>query len=149
MERTAMAWPVKPAKTQEEIGSIAQLFKDRPDEYRESRRALGISLERAYHQPTPMGDFVLAYVESEAGPGPTIAQMVGSDRQLDKDFARMVNEVHGIDITAPPAGPAPETIGVWTDPDVKTRGRGLAFCAPGIPGTADAGRAFIQEAFVT
>jgi hypothetical protein len=61
----------------------------------------------------------------------------------------MVFEVHGIDVTAPPQGAPPETLGAWTDPEVTTRGRGLAFCAPVMPGADEAGRAFAREAFET
>src|SRR5205085_1282398 len=124
MERTAMVFPVRQGATQEEAESIAQMFKDRPDEYRESRAALGMTFERAYHQATPMGDFIIVYVESEADAGETIGKMLASERQFDRDFVRMVKELHGIDMTQPPPGPPPETMGDWTDPDVKTRGKG-------------------------
>lgn len=125
------------------------MFRARPDEYLESRARLGVSMERAYHQPTPMGDFVVAYMESE-GPGPdTLAKIVTSDLSIDKEFIRLVNEIHGIDLTVPPSGPPPDTVGVWVDPDMKTRGRGLAFCAPLLTGAEDAGRKFATEAFQT
>ncbi len=150
MHRTVLAFPVKAGATQEEIESIAQMFRSRPDEYRVSRSALGVSLERAYQQPTPMGDFVVAYIESQGLGIEVLGRMAGSALALDKDFARMVNEVHGMDITAPPpAGPPPETIAQWSDPDVTGRRRGLAFCAPLMPGKEDAGRAFAKEAFAT
>jgi hypothetical protein len=149
MERTVMAFPVKPGATPEEIDAIAKMFRIRPAEYRESRNHLGISLERAYHQPTPMGDFVSTYVESEGSAGEAVAKMAASELAIDQEFARLVNEVHGVDLTSPPEGPPPETIGVWTDPDATTRGRGLAFCAPLLPGVEDAGRRFAAEAFQT
>jgi hypothetical protein len=50
-------------------------------------------------------------------------------------------------MTQPPPGPAPETIGAWFDPAVSTRRRGMAFTAPLLPGTTEAGRAFIADAF--
>lgn len=149
MERTALAFPVKPGMSRDEVGAISQMFRDRPDEYRESRKRLGISLERAYHQPTPMGDFVIAYVESEEPGAQTMGKMAASELPIDHEFARLVMEIHGVDITAPPTGALPETIGNWVDPDVKTRGRGLGCCAPVIPGKEEAGRAFAKEAFQT
>lgn len=149
MYRTTMAFPVKAGATPEEIASVAEMFRDRPDDYREARSSLGISLERAYHQPTPMGDFVVSYVESEAPAAETFGRLASSTHPLNLDFIRMVNEIHGVDVTAPPQGPPPETIGVWTDPDSKKRGKGLAFCAPAIPGSEDIGRSFIHEAFET
>lgn len=149
MERTVLAFPVKPGASIEEIESISNMFKSRPDEYRESRDRLGVSLERAYHQPTPMGDFVVVYAESETSAADVAAKTASSDLPFDRDFARLAKEVHGVDITAPPQGAPPETVGVWTDPDMSGRGRGFAFCAPALPGTDDAGRAFSREAFIT
>lgn len=148
MEHAVLAFPVKPGATAEEIESITTMFKTRPDEYRESRDRLGISLERAYHQPTPMGDFVVVYEESESSAGATVGMIAASDLAIDKDFVRMALELHGVDITAPPQGAPPETVGVWTAPD-GSRGRGMAFCVPFLPGRADAGRSFSREAYET
>lgn len=149
MERTVMAFPVKPGATAEQVDSVSAMFRSRPEEYRESRRRTGVTLERAYHQPTPMGDFVVVYLETEGSAAEAMGKGAASELSIDQDFVRLVNEVHGIDVTAPPAGPPPETVGVWTDPDATTRGRGLAFCAPLMPGVEDAGRAFAREAFET
>lgn len=149
MERTVMAFPVTPGATAEQVGSISEMFRSRPDEYRESRRRTGVSLERVYHQPTPMGDFVVAYIESEGSAAEAMAKGAASELSIDQDFVRLVNEVHGIDVTAAPVGPPPETVGVWNDPNATGRGRGLAFCVPVISGAEDAGRAFSREAFQT
>ena len=146
MERTAAAFPVLPGRNAEDVG---QILRSRPEEYRESRRNLGITLERAYLQPTPMGDFVISYAETDGNAAEAFAKMGTSELEINRDFVRMVKEVHGIDLSAPPAGPPPETVGSWTDPEVKVRGRGLAFCAPGIPGREDVGRAWAEEAFRT
>lgn len=149
MERTVLTFPVTPGSSPEQIHSISDMFLARPKEYRESRNRLGITLERVYHQPTPMGDFVSVYAESRDPAGQTVGMMAMSDLAIDKDFVRLVNEIHGMDLTVPPAGPPPETIGSWVDPDVKTRSRGLAFCAPIMPGADEAGRRFATEAYET
>jgi hypothetical protein len=149
MERTVMAFPVVPGATAEQVDSVSAMFRSRPGEYRESRRSTGVSLERVYHQPTPMGDFVVVYIESEGSAAEALAKGAASELSIDQDFVRLVNAVHGIDVTAAPVGPPPETTGVWIDPDATTRGRGLAFCAPLIPGAEDAGRTFAREAFET
>ena len=93
-----------------------------------------------------MGSFVVAYVESEGAAGETMGKMAASELQFDQDFARLVKEIHGVDITEPPHGAPPETVGNWVDADAP-RGRGLAFCAPLIPGQEDAGRRLTAEAF--
>ena len=62
MSRYALVFPVLPGKDAREI---ATEMKSRPREYEQSRRRLGITMERAYLQHTPMGDFVTAYLEAE------------------------------------------------------------------------------------
>jgi hypothetical protein len=147
MPRTVLPFPVLPGKSRDDIVSIAEEFRRRPDEYRESRRRLGVTLERAYQQTTPMGSFVVAYVESERDFGAQTAALVQSDLDIDKFFVRAIKEIHGVDLTQPPQGPPPETIGEWIDTQVKERRRGMAFCAPVKPVAEDRGRSFIQDAF--
>jgi hypothetical protein len=147
VQRTVLAFPVLPGKTDADARRIADRFVERPQEYVQSRRRLGVSLERAYLQQTPMGSFVVAYVESETGFDAVNAATVTSDLPIDRFFVETVKDVHGFDMTQPPPGPAPETIGAWVDPAVTTRRRGMAFTAPLLPGTSEAGRAFIADAF--
>jgi hypothetical protein len=145
MERTVLPFPVLPGADAE---LIARRFIEQPQQYAESRKRLGISLERVYLQTTPMGNFVVAYIESERSFGETSAAIAASELEMDKFFVEKVREVHGVDLTQPPPpAPPPETIGAWSDPAVTTRGRGFAFTAPLLPDTRDAGRAFIKDAF--
>jgi hypothetical protein len=144
MERTVLSFPVLPGANPETPGNR---FLEQPDQYAESRNRLGIQLERVYLQTTPMGNFVVAYVESERSFGETTAALVASELEIDKYFVNQIREIHGVDLTQPPPGPPPETIGEWSDPAVTQRGRGFAFCAPTLPDTRDAGRAFITDAF--
>jgi hypothetical protein len=148
MERGVLVFPVAPGVSDEEADKVSAMFRERPDEYRESRSRLGITLERAYLQPTPMGSFVMAYGESDGNPGETMGKMAASELPIDQDFVRLVKEIHGFDLTTPPTGAPPETIGAWVDADAPL-GKGLAFCAPVIPGQEDAGRRFATEAFQT
>jgi hypothetical protein len=147
MPQNVLVFPVLPGKTETDARSISDEFLRRPDEYRESRKLAGITLERAYLQTTPMGMFVVVYGESENGFDAATGQMAQSDLPIDLFFRESVRELHGFDFTAPPPGPGPETIGVWNDPDVTSRGAGFAFCAPLLPGRAAAGRAFAADAY--
>jgi hypothetical protein len=146
MARFAFAVPVLPGK---EARSVADMMRPRTDEYEESRRRKGITMERAYEMGTPMGNFVIAYIEAEHGFAETMGGMGASDLAIDRDFTAALKDVHGVDLTQPPPGPPPETIGEWQDPQVKERRPGMAFVAPLLPGRTDAGRAFAREAFVT
>ena len=144
MSRTALVFPVLPGKDAREI---ATELKSRPREYEQSRRRLGITMERAYLQHTPMGDFVTAYIEAEGDLLEKFAHagVVGSrHRPLLREGRK---EIHGADLTQPMPGPAPETVAAWIDPTATGRGRGMAFCAPLTPGETDRARAFVADAY--
>lgn len=145
MPKFAFAVPVLPGRKASEV---TDLLRSRFGEYEESRRRLGITMERVYQQETPMGTMVIAYVESERSFEETMADSAASQAPIDRDFNAKTAEVHGFDTSQPPQGPPPEVIGDWVDPDVKERRTGLAFVAPLIPGRTDAGRAIAHEAFV-
>jgi hypothetical protein len=147
MGNFALVFPVLPGKGDAEVKKMAATFTSRPDEFRESRRRSGVTLERAYLQHTPMGNFVVAYLESTKGLAETMGSPATSGLDIDRVFAEYVKTVHGVDLTQPPAGPPPETIADWRDAQVTSRGRGMAFTAPLAPGKTDQGRAFVKEAF--
>src|SRR5207237_6749740 len=66
---------------------------------------------------------------------------------IDRFFAAAVQALHGVDITKPPEGAPPETVGEWIDPAVSERRRGMAFCAPLAPGQEERGRDWAKETF--
>jgi hypothetical protein len=144
MSRTALVFPVLPGK---DAKAIAREMKSRPREYEQSRRRMGITLERVYQQHTPMGDFVTAYIEAEGDPLEKMATLPSSDLAIDQYFVKAVKEIHGADLSRPMPGPAPENVAAWSDPTAQGRGRGLAFCAPLIPGETEKARAFAADAY--
>jgi hypothetical protein len=144
MSRTALVFPVVPGK---DARDIATELKSRPGEYEQSRRRLGITMERAYLQHTPMGDFVTAYIEAEGDVLEKFGKLASSDLDIDRYFVKASKEIHGADLTQPMPGPAPETVAAWVDSTAKGRGRGMAFCAPLTPGETDRARAFVADAY--
>ena len=148
MARYVLPFPVLPGKTDDEVKAAGKEFNSRATEYKESRKRAGVTFERAYLMKTPMGNFVIAYVEGSKSYGETFAAYADPSLEINHFFADVVKRVHGVDITKPPAGPPPETVGEWTDPQVTTRKKGLAFAAPLLPGKMDAGREFMKQAFV-
>jgi hypothetical protein len=148
MTHLALAFPVLPGKTDDDAKAIAAAFRADPRGFWESRDRHQITLERAYLQKTPMGSFVVAYTEYTDGHG-LEDDLAGSGLEMDQQFLRLAKEVHGADLTAPPPGPAPETLAEWVDPDVPDRGRGMAFTVPVAPGQTEYGRTFTQEAWGT
>jgi hypothetical protein len=147
MARVTLPFPALPGKTEKDLRSIAEHFLANPDEYTESRRRSGVTLERAYLQTTPMGMFVVAYQETTGSAADAIAALAQSSLPIDRFFVGAVKSIHGIDLTRPMPGPEPEVVGEWVDPAVTERGRGMAFCAPMIPGTEDRGRAWAKRTF--
>ena len=115
--------------------------------YEESRRRMGVTLERVFIMPTPMGDAVIAYVEADKDFAAGAEALATSDVPADLRFREAIQETHGVDLndqsTAPPP---PELAADWVDPDVKDRRTGLAFLGPLKPGQTDAFRNFIREA---
>jgi hypothetical protein len=144
MSRTALVFPVLPGK---DARDIANEMKARPREYEQSRKRAGITMERAYLQHTPMGDFVVAYIEAESDPLEMFGKLPSSDLDIDRYFVKAVKEIHGADLTQPMPGPAPETVAAWFDPMAKSRGRGMALCAPLSPGETGRARAFVADAY--
>jgi hypothetical protein len=149
MARAVLPFPVLPGKTEADIRRIAERFKAEPDAYWESRHAVGISLERAYWQHTPMGDFVVAYIESVSTVPETVGAMTQDRSKMGLFFAENVLDVHGVDITQPPQGAPAEIVAEWSDPDVSKRGRGFAFCAPLVPDQVERARAWARETFAS
>jgi len=144
MSRTTLVFPVLPGK---DARDIATEMKSRPREYEQSRRRLGITLERAYLQHTPMGDYVTAYIEAEGDALEAFGKLPSSDLDIDRYMVKAVKEIHGVDVTQPMPGPLPETVAAWFDPTAKGRGRGMALCAPLAPGETERARAFVADAY--
>jgi len=120
--RQALVFPVLPGK---DARDIANELKSRPREYEESRKRLGITMERAYLQHTPMGDFVTAYIEAEGDVLEKFGKLASSDLDIDRYFVKASKEIHGAYVSQPLPGPAPETVAAWVDPAARGRGRGM------------------------
>jgi hypothetical protein len=144
MSRMALTFPVLPGK---DSRAIVNEMKSRPREYEQSRRRLGITMERAYLQHTPMGDYATVYFEAEGDLLEQFGKLASSDLDIDRYFMKAVKEIHGVDLAQPMPGPKPETVAAWVDPTAKGRGRGLALCAPLTPGATERARAFADDAY--
>jgi len=144
MHKYAFAVPVLPGRSAQEP---ARAYLEDMDGYLQSRHQMGVALERVYLMPTPMGEFVSTYIESDKDFVQGSRILGSSILPADIRFRQLLKEVHGFDFDAPPAGPPPELIAEWWDPDVHVRKAGLAFVAPLQAGKNEAGRAFAKEAF--
>jgi hypothetical protein len=142
--RMALIFPVLPGK---DAKDIANELKSRPREYEESRKRLGVTMERAYLQHTPMGDFIVGYIEAEGNPLETLPRAAQSDLDIDRFFTKAVKEIHGADLTKPMEGPPPEPAAEWIDSTVSKRGRGLGFCFPVEAGKTEQLKSLLRETY--
>jgi hypothetical protein len=147
MYRYVMVFPVLADKSDDDAKAISTYFYAHPEEYLESREKAGNWLERAYLQTTPMGSFVVAYYEGDLDMLASFARFQDMSKPLNRRFAELVKEVHGMDITEPMPGDLPETVIDWRDREVPKIRQGMAFTFPLLPGKLDAFRMFAREAF--
>lgn len=144
MYRTVFVAPELPGQ---DGRSIPAMLRVRADETRQSRRNAGVTMERVYLQKTPMGTYVVAYLETARPFLDTMTVFQNSTLKIDADFMAKLSQVHGFDATKRPPGTGPQTLGEWFDPSVKQRGRGLAFAMPLLPGKVEQGKEFVRMAW--
>ncbi|MCB1495763.1 MAG: hypothetical protein KDJ86_08260 [Bauldia sp.] len=104
----AIAVPIVPEKMKQFEEFIEELNGARRDAFVASRKKLGVR-ERTFHQHTPMGDLVIVTLEGDS-PGDAFARFGEGADPFTKWFREQVSEVHGIDLSAPPPGPAPRLL---------------------------------------
>jgi hypothetical protein len=104
----AMAIPISPGKTEKWKAFIGELKGPRFEAFKASRRKLGAQ-ERTFLQHTPMGDLVIVTLEG-ADPAGAFARFGQGTDEFTKWFVQQVQELHGIDLSAPPPGPLPELL---------------------------------------
>jgi len=147
MTKVGFAVPILPGK--EDLAtthSIAEIRRRMP-EYEESRRRAGVAVERVYLQDNPDGSklFVI-YVEAAGDTSDVLGTFANSDSDFDRWFLDVNQEITGIDFRQPAPGGGAEHIASWAEPG-GSRGTGLAFAVPLLPGKAGALRGWAAEAF--
>lgn len=104
----AIAVPVLASKSEQFKTFIATLNGEKKAEFAASRQRLGVR-ERTFHQETPMGDFVIVTLEGD-DPAGAFKKFGQGEDAFTKWFVAEVKDVHGVDITAPTAGPMPTLV---------------------------------------
>lgn len=102
----AIAIPVLQGKEQEFEQFKHELLTNHLEEFRASRRQLGVR-ERTFYQQTPMGGLVIATLEGD-NPAEAFKSFASKSDPFTQWFAEKVKEIHGIDLSSPPPGPMPE-----------------------------------------
>jgi hypothetical protein len=100
----AVVFPILPGKTAEWRSFVAELKGARNAEYLESRKRVGVR-ERAFLQPTPMGDLVILTLDGD-DPGRSFGQMMSATDPFTLWFIERVKAIHGVDLATPMASPS-------------------------------------------
>jgi hypothetical protein len=108
MALLAMAVPILPGKVEQFKSFVGQLDGARKADFAASRKKLGVR-ERAFHQQTPAGDFVVVTLQGD-DPAGAFAKFGQGDDPFTKWFVAQVKEIHGVDLTAPPPDPPPTLV---------------------------------------
>jgi hypothetical protein len=104
----AAAFPILPGKTDEWRTFIGELNGSRRAEYEANRKSVGVR-ERAYYQPTPMGDLVILTLEGD-DPAGAFSRLAAMTDPFSTWFFEQVQNVHGFDIRDVAAGPMPQLV---------------------------------------
>jgi hypothetical protein len=104
----AATFPILPGKTDAWREFIAELNGARHADYVASRTAAGVR-ERAFFQPTPMGDFVVLTLEGDDPQGSFVKIAHGTD-EFSTWFKAQVKDVHGFDLAEVASGPMPTLV---------------------------------------
>ena len=111
MASFAMALPILPGQAEGIRRMREEALGPRRSEYEESRGRMGVTKEKAWVQPMPMGEVVLVYWEVE-DPQRALRQMAESQDQFDVWFRQFIQDVHGVDI-AREQPPSSELVFDW------------------------------------
>ncbi len=104
----AITIPILPGKEADWEKWHTELRTTHKSEFEASRKKLNVR-ERAFLQHTPMGDLVIVTLEGD-DPAGAFAQFAAAKDAFTDWFVAGVKNVHGIDLTQPPAGPLPELV---------------------------------------
>ncbi len=135
--------PIVPGK-EDLAGRIYDEMRARMGEYEESRRNAGLTLERTYFQRNPDGSTLLVvYAEGSGSMGDVARAFATSGIPFDQWFMDVNRDLSGIDFRQPAPGGGPEHIASWEAPS-GARGKGIALCAPLLPGKTEAGKSWLS-----
>jgi hypothetical protein len=108
MAMLAMAFPIAAGKTDRWKRFIKELKGPRFKDFKASRKKAGVR-ERTFLQKTPMGDFVVVTLRGK-DPASAFAKLGKGKDAFTKWFMAEVQEIHGMDLSAPPTDPLPEMV---------------------------------------
>lgn len=108
----AFALPILPGKQEAWRRFCQELLESRSDEYKESRRRLGISREVTWFAQTAQGEMALIYMEADH-PEQVFSALAASGLPFDDWLRQQLVELHGFEVAKRPRGLVCELIFSW------------------------------------
>ena len=102
----AMAIPIAPGKLEAWEAWIAEVNGPRKAEFDDMNARFDLTAHRAWLQKTPDGQNLVIAVHDGPGADEFIGKLAMSDNDFDKWFRGKIEDVHGMDFSAPPPPPA-------------------------------------------
>lgn len=109
MDEMCLVAPLRNGKTEAARAFMLELEDARRDDYHASERRLGISKEVWFIAPTPAGEILVGYIESDHFENAFTA-FVRSRREFDLWFKQHFADLTGIDLNDPPEMRLPEVL---------------------------------------
>lgn len=97
----AFAAPILPGQLEAWKSMVNETKTTRRKQYRSARKKMGITSEKAWLQHTPMGDFVVVYVEGRQAEK-LVQKLKASKDPFDQWFWKNVGAIHGMKGPLPP-----------------------------------------------
>jgi hypothetical protein len=144
MKTLAFAAPILPGKTEEGKRFAKEIAGPRSKEMTESRKAIGQTRETVWIQPTPMGDFLVVYLEG-ANSVRANKEFAASQRPFDLWFKQQAQSFTGVDFNQPLPEGFSKVIYESHTPGATTNVQTLAVALPLLPGKTEDYLRFVEE----
>src|SRR6476620_5310640 len=105
-------FPIQPGKEEDARAFAAETLGARRAEYAAHHERSGTTRETWALQETPMGSFILVWFEGDVEK--SFADLATNDSEFITWFRSQVQDITGIDLSAPPDGPLPDVLVNWS-----------------------------------
>jgi len=107
MDQICLVVPILPGRTADARDFMRELETERNADYQLSEQRIGIVKEAWYLAATPIGDQLVAYMESPDF-RKALSAFCQSRDEFDLWFKQRLDDATGLDLNTPPAAPLPE-----------------------------------------
>ena len=109
MDQICLVVPILPGRTADAKDFMRELEAGRNAGYQLSQQRIGIVKEAWYLARTPVGDQLVAYLESPDFPK-ALSAFSQSQAGFDQWFKQRLADATGLDLNTPPTAPLPELL---------------------------------------